>query len=211
MKKPETKRPRRYLRSRITRKLILDTALKLFLTEGYKKTTITKISSQANVGYGTVYSHFKGKDDILAKILDGLLDEFYALLQVPFTPTGYKEAWDTYWGVISTSFRLAEQHRPVMKVLQEALGQSEAISEYWETMKSCFIDSISRVISQAQQHGLAKPDIDPVKAAKANVLLIERFLWEVVQENETDIQYLSTFLTNMIYEGLFIKPGSTAP
>ncbi len=206
MEKPKTKRPRRYLRSRITRKLILDTALKLFLAEGYKKTTITKISDQANVGYGTVYSHFKGKNDILAKILDELLEEFYYLLKVPFEPTSYKEAWEIYWGVIETSFRLVEQHRPVMRVLQEALGQSETICKYWGTMEKNFIDSITGIISRAQQHGLAKPDVDPVKAAKANVLLIERFLWEVVQENETDIQYLSTFLTNMIYEGLFIKP-----
>ncbi|HHX87441.1 MAG TPA: TetR/AcrR family transcriptional regulator [Firmicutes bacterium] len=208
MKKSDTKRPRRYLRSRITRKLILDTALNIFLTEGYKKTTITRISSQANVGYGTVYSHFKGKDDILAKILDSLLDEFYALLKVPFKPTSYTEARDIYWEVIETSFRLAEQHRPVMKVLREALGQSKAISEYWETMKNCFIASTSRVINQAQLIGLAKPDIDPSKAAKANVLLIDRFLWEVVQENETDIQYLSTLLTSMIFEGIFIKPAS---
>jgi len=58
VEKSSPKRPSRYLRSRITRKLILDTALDVFLTEGYAKTTIAKISQQAKVGYGTVYSHF---------------------------------------------------------------------------------------------------------------------------------------------------------
>ena len=50
------RRPRRYLRSRITRNLILDTAQTVFISEGYAKTTIARISEMANVGYGTVYS-----------------------------------------------------------------------------------------------------------------------------------------------------------
>ncbi len=206
MEKLETKKPRRYLRSRITRKLILDAGLGLFLAEGYKKTTITKISNQANVGYGTVYSHFKGKDDILACILDQLLHEFFVLLQIPFSPFSYQVSWDIYHDVIETAFRLAEQHRPMMKVLLEALDQSETITGYWNSMKDNFVNSICRAIDKALQYGYARPDIDPQKAAKASVFLVERFLWEVVQGKEKEIEYLSIFLTDLIYQGLFIKP-----
>lgn len=200
----ENRRPRRYLRSRITRKLILDTALEVFLAEGYAKTTITKISEKANVGYGTVYSHFKGKDDILKKVVDGVLDEFYHLLEVPFKPTDYAGAREIFLKVIETSFRLAEQHRTIMRVFQEALGQSEEIFNHWKAVKEHFISTSSRSITYGQQLGLAK-DIDPAKAAKAYILLIDRFLWEVVQEEEKDIEYLAAFLTDMIFEGFFIK------
>ena len=130
------KRPRRYLRSRITRNLILETAQEVFLSDGYSKTTIAKISEMANVGYGTVYSHFKGKDDILSKVIDNVLEDFYALLNIEFAPTTVEEAKKIFHNIMLTAFKLSEQHRPIMKVYQQALGQSETIAEHWQGSKT---------------------------------------------------------------------------
>ena len=79
------KRP--YLRSRITQRLIIETSEKVFLEYGYNKATITRISQQANVGYGTVYSHFRGKDDLLNKemcIRDRYTSTFYSQTSASF-------------------------------------------------------------------------------------------------------------------------------
>lgn len=207
MEAPANKRPRRYLRSRITRKLILDTALDIFLSEGYAKTTIAKISEQANVGYGTVYSHYKGKDDILNKVVDNVLEDFYTFLDVEFTPANYGEAREIFYQLMKTSFNLAEQHRPIMKVYQEALGQSDTIAGHWNSVKEHFIQSASQSIIFAQQAGLAK-NFDPHIGAKAYILLVDRFIWEVVQGNETDLERLSSVLTDMVFHGFFNLPGS---
>jgi len=198
------RRPRRYLRSRITRKLILDTALDVFLNEGYAKTTIAKISQQAKVGYGTVYSHFKGKDDILNKVVDNVLDEFYNLLEVPFAPETQEEARSAYYELVLTSFRLAEQHRPIMKVYQEALGQSDSIAEHWEDIISQFIKSSSRSFVYSQEKGLAK-DFDIHLGAKAYILLVDRFIWEVVNEKEDNLEHIASTIMDMLFHGFF-KP-----
>ena len=200
------KRPRRYLRSRITRKLILDTALDVFLSEGYSKTTISKISVQANVGYGTVYSHFKGKDDILNKVVDNVLDEFYAHALIDFTPESFADARKIFFDLMMTCFRLADQHQPIMKVYQEALGQSDNINEHWKVVKQNFIDNAARSIKFAQDTGLAK-EFDHQIGAKAYVLLIERFIWEVVNETESDLERLSAVLTDMVFQGFFVTPN----
>jgi AcrR family transcriptional regulator len=199
------KRPRRYLRSRITRKLILDTALNVFLQEGYAKTTVAKISEQANVGYGTVYSHYKGKDDILKKVVDSILEDFFILLDVEFAPQNYREAREIFHNLMLTCFRLADQHRPLMKVFQEALGQSESICSYWQGVMEHYTTNAFNSICYAQEKGLAK-NFDPRMGAKAYILLIERFIWEVVNENEKDLEYLSTFLTDMVFQGFFNPP-----
>lgn len=199
------KRPRRYLRSRITRKLILDTALQVFLSEGYAKSTIAKISEQANVGYGTVYSHFKGKDDILNKVVDSVLDEFYALLDIEFAPANYDEARDIYHNLMTTAFSLAEQHRPILKVYLEALGQSNRINEHWEAVKDYFIRSTAKSIRFAQEKGLARP-YDSNIGAKAYILLVDQFLWEVVNRKEEDLDSLSQVLTDLLFQGFFTKP-----
>jgi AcrR family transcriptional regulator len=202
------KRPRRYLRSRITRKLILDTALHVFLKEGYSKTTISKISGQANVGYGTVYSHFRGKDDILNKVVDNVLDDFYTKTLIEFAPGSLSGAREIFYNLLSTCFQLADRHRPIMKVYQEALGQSDQISAHWQEMKENYIQGAAQSIRYAQEAGLAKK-FDPQIGAKAYVLLIERFIWEVVNNNETDLERLSTVLTEMICQGFFIPTGKT--
>jgi AcrR family transcriptional regulator len=202
------KRPRRYLRSRITRKLILDTALDVFLTEGYAKTTIAKVSQQAKVGYGTVYSHFKGKDDILNKVVDNVLDEFYNLLEVPFAPTTLEDARSAYYELVLTSFRLSEQHRPIMKVYQEALGQSESIEGHWQNIIEQFIKSSAKSFTHAQEKKLAdKFDIKVV--AKAYILLVDRFIWEVVNEQENDLEHIANTIIEMLFNGFF-SPGSSA-
>ncbi len=202
MEKSASRRPRRYLRSRITRKLILDTALEVFLSEGYSKTTIAKISEKARVGYGTVYSHFKGKDDILNQVVDGVLDEFYNLLDVPFSPLSVDEAFNSYHQLVLTSFRLSEQHRPLMKVYQEALGQSEHIAAHWRGVKDHFISSAARSFSFAQDKNLAKK-FNSNLVAKAFILIVDRFIWEVVNENETDLEEITDNVVEMLFYGFF--------
>ena len=206
MDKSAPKRPRRYLRSRITRKIILDTALDVFLTAGYAKTTIAKISEQAKVGYGTVYSHFKGKDDILNKVVDSVLDEFYKLLAVPFAPATLEEARRAYFELVLTSLRLAEQHRPIMKVYQEALGQSSSISEHWQNIIDQFIKSSAKSFAYAQEKNLSgRFDIQTV--AKAYILLVDRFIWEVVNEQESDLEHITNTIITMLFTGFFNGNG----
>ncbi|HPZ64504.1 MAG TPA: TetR/AcrR family transcriptional regulator [Bacillota bacterium] len=139
------RRPRRYLRSRITRKLILDTAMQIFLLEGYTKTTIARISEQANVGYGTVYSHFKGKDDILNRILDHVLSDLYNLLGSQPELSRPREYYNFFQKVMQTLFLLVEEHRPIMNVYGEALVHSEDIAAYWEELLQKFRFVIGRV------------------------------------------------------------------
>ncbi len=193
------------MRSRITRKLILDTALDVFLDEGYAKTTIAKISDQAKVGYGTVYSHFKGKDDILNKVVDNVLVEFYNLLEVPFAPKTLQEARNAYYELVLTSFRLAEQHRPIMKVYQQALGQSESIAGHWYGIKEQFIESSARSFKYAQEKGLAK-EFDIQLGAKAYILLVDRFIWEVVNEREQNLDKIAGMIIEMLFHGFFNSP-----
>jgi AcrR family transcriptional regulator len=72
-----------YLRINMSRKLektherIFEAAIACFENHGYKKTAIDEIARSAGVGKGTVYLHFKDKDDLFVEVLkhktDGLL------------------------------------------------------------------------------------------------------------------------------------------
>jgi AcrR family transcriptional regulator len=50
---------------RETRQRIAEAGLRLFLADGYERTTLDAIASEAGVSRRTIFAHFKSKDDIL--------------------------------------------------------------------------------------------------------------------------------------------------
>ncbi len=59
------------------RKLIMNTALKLFAEEGYYITSIDKIAKAANISKGLIYNYFQNKEDLLSEIFHFGLDEIF--------------------------------------------------------------------------------------------------------------------------------------
>ena len=57
------------------RKEIIDTAKKLFLTNGFEKTQIADISREIGVAQGLVYHYFKSKTELLYAIIDEISKE----------------------------------------------------------------------------------------------------------------------------------------
>jgi TetR/AcrR family transcriptional regulator, cholesterol catabolism regulator len=68
-----------YRKSGQTRRAILSAAAKLFRNEGFNATTMRRIAEAANMEAGSIYYHFRSKDQILDEVLDvgvrQLLDE----------------------------------------------------------------------------------------------------------------------------------------
>ena len=60
------------------REQLVDTALRLFYQDGYHATGIDKIIQEAGVARGTLYKHFKSKDDLILAVLRRRDEEFRA-------------------------------------------------------------------------------------------------------------------------------------
>ena len=53
-----------------TRMRILDAATRLFAEQGYQQTTISEIAKLVGLAEGSIYDHFRGKEDLLLTIPD---------------------------------------------------------------------------------------------------------------------------------------------
>lgn len=62
------------------RKQILDTAMKLFVEQGYDKTSIRNIAEQIEYSPGTIYLHFKDKADIFLELHTMAFEELFHAL-----------------------------------------------------------------------------------------------------------------------------------
>ncbi len=52
------------------------TSIKLFLTNGYVGTSVRNLTDAVGIARGTLYWHFKSKDQILDEILDRYYEQF---------------------------------------------------------------------------------------------------------------------------------------
>src|SRR5579883_1476546 len=66
LESPETARLTQ--KAALTRQRILDTALQLFATQGYEKTTMRDIASSAGCSLGLTYRYFASKEDLVLEL-----------------------------------------------------------------------------------------------------------------------------------------------
>jgi AcrR family transcriptional regulator len=59
------------------RRLILETAMKLFLKEGFEKVTMRRIAEKIEYSPATIYLHFRDKDEILYALHSEGFEELY--------------------------------------------------------------------------------------------------------------------------------------
>ena len=68
------------------RQAILDTAARLFAERGYAQTPISLLAAEAGVAEGTIFRHFRSKDEIFLELLRNLrekiTEDVYQYLEV---------------------------------------------------------------------------------------------------------------------------------
>lgn len=77
-----------------TKKKILDTALHLFMTQGYDNTSVQNIIDSLNGSKGAIYHHFNSKEEILEAVMQEMDKGAYAFLQSvkeDSSKTGYEK------------------------------------------------------------------------------------------------------------------------
>ncbi|MQY07843.1 TetR/AcrR family transcriptional regulator [Actinomadura macrotermitis] len=74
-----------------TRELLLATARRLFLRDGYHATSLEKVAEAAGFSKGAVYSNFGTKDELCQAVIDAVRAEQVALITQAFLGEGSDE------------------------------------------------------------------------------------------------------------------------
>lgn len=93
---------KRDIARQFTRTKIIKTAKELFLKNGIEKTTTAYIAGQCSIAHGTVFVHFKNKDELVCEVFISLLrvsaEELESLYE---KGSGFEEQIDTFFEYIS--------------------------------------------------------------------------------------------------------------
>ena len=157
------------------RRAILDAAVRVFASQGFHACRVADIADEAGVAYGLVYHYFDSKDEVL----DTLFVERWSVMlemirDVDAQELPAREKLHAIASFIVESYR----HDPdLMKVI--IVEVTRAANSFGQTHLGLIREAyslIGEVVTQAQQEGVFKADIDSEFAAMAFYGAIEQVL-----------------------------------
>ncbi len=142
--------------SQATRARILEAAIKVFSTRGYHDTRMDDIVEAANSSKGSIYFHFKSKQEIFL----GLIDTFINLLedQVESIIDSPSHGSDQLSDINQAVIGLFDQYRSLAKiVLIQAVGLGEVFEERRRMVNDRFCDMIEKRLQRSVADGSLPP------------------------------------------------------
>lgn len=185
------------------KKAILEAAKDIFLNSGYLDNTMKDISKKAGVGYGTLYTHFNGKDDILWNLFKEVADDFNKIVYRPYKPSTIEEVKKRQALEIIHLLKLAVRHRQILKITYQAMGHSAMIEKKLDKLFQQYIDKSISDYNYSRKKGLSKKNLEPHIAAKAIVYMVKEFFWDVVLEKEKNLEAISRDITALYLHGAY--------
>lgn len=172
--------------SRPSKKRILTVCVKLFLEQGYKKTTVAQIVQQASVSNSIFQNIFRAKDGVLTELAQSMLSNQFAMARSTAgtqLPPIYVYAVDT-----AIQMTLTELNENLREIYIEAYTQKEA-SDYIfrETAKELY------QIFSPYQPELTEQDFYFMEIGSAGIM--RGFMAHPCDEALTLEKKLRTFLT----------------
>jgi TetR/AcrR family fatty acid metabolism transcriptional regulator len=147
------------------RDAILRAATEVFARHGFFQAQVADVARAAGVAAGTVYLYFRGKDDILISIFERTMRE--AIAEGRAALEGVADPRERLARVARLHLERLGRDRDLAVVFQVELRQSTKFMErFSSTFLRDYIGMIREAVTEGQQAGLFRADINPTTAAK---------------------------------------------
>ena len=151
------------------KEMILQAATRLFSEKGFKETSIAELSKTTGAAEGTIFYHFKNKEDIFLSILNDtrnrVIEEFERYLKEGEFDTGLdmiESAISFYFylaGMMEEQFLLLHRRHP-----HELAEVNPVCREHLEAIYNCFVNGFEQAILLGQKDGSIRK-MSPKKTA----------------------------------------------
>jgi AcrR family transcriptional regulator len=165
-----------------TEKKIIETAIDLFVRNGYHGTPLQAITDKVGLSKGAFYSHFESKADLLHKILDKFKTEY--LDEMMRNVTDYDgDAVSKIHRLISFNAKFGDKNIGLLLFLAFLSHELNADSDFELGLRNLYREYqkfISDLIRQGIKEKLFQQDLDPDLAALTFLAVNDGFLHHYV-------------------------------
>jgi AcrR family transcriptional regulator len=160
---PYYKSDKSELRKNEKRKLIFETAAKVFAQKGYHQTSVKDITETARISVGTFYLYFKNKEDLFEKLYDEMDHMIKKINRYAFDKTT-KTPVERYVNVVVASLWTYQKYRDLAKILLiEAVGLNPRFEKKYSDIMIQSCNSMETTLSHFKDIGVV--DVPDTKVA----------------------------------------------
>jgi AcrR family transcriptional regulator len=145
------------------RQQIMQAAERLFTTRRFHEVTTDQVAREAHVGKGTIYRHFKTKDDLFFETANRGFDELCDLLRRQVRPSA-----PFVQQLLSVCVAISEFHQKRRKLFGMMQAQDSRMiafkgrfRERWTQNRLALIGAIAEVLRHGAAAGEIRPDVPP--------------------------------------------------
>lgn len=195
-------------KSDISRARILDAAAKTFRQKGYAATTVIEIAKAADMQAGSLYYHFRSKDELLEEVLDLGMRRVHEAVEKsqerlpPDTPNG-----ERIRAAVEAHLTTLLKHDDYTSANIRIFGQvPEEVQRRHVRLRDAYAALWRRILNKAQKSGVLRNDVD---LGLVRMLLMGALNWSVewYKPGRTSIQTVADYVCLMLFNGI----GSEEP
>ncbi|MEB2310187.1 MAG: TetR/AcrR family transcriptional regulator [Candidatus Brocadiaceae bacterium] len=160
---------------------ITQAALNLIASHGFRELSMVKIARKVGIVPSAIYRHFKNKEEVLDAAFDQVQGRLYDNVGIVCNETS--EPLDRLKRLLIYHVKLIRESQGILRiVLSEDIynGHSERRIKVYNIIKG-YLDKIDKIVSQGQQEGKIRQDIDAATISLMFLSIIQQaaILWHI--------------------------------
>jgi AcrR family transcriptional regulator len=184
-------------------KEILQAGRDVFSEKGYDRATTAEIAQRLGISEATVFSYFRGKRELCARVIGDWYDEIIEAIESGLPRDGSIRQQFAF--IVRTHLRLMLVNGTGLcaLVLSEGRTRQHELSEELTGLQRRYTAPLMRVLSQGQQTGQIRSDM-PLRLLRSLVFgPMEHVLWDAALGNRrTDIDATADRLIDVLWSAL---------
>ncbi len=175
----------RSIASEEKRRLILDSAVRIFARKGYHSSRVGDIAEEAGVAHGLLYHYFASKEELLETVFRETWSELLgAFARVAGSDEPAAEQLRQVAAILLRSWR---RDPDLVRVLVREVGRSQTLPSRVDEIGAVF-RAIEGIVERGQADGAFRDDVEPRLASWIFYGAIEEILtgWVLGQLDEGD-------------------------
>jgi TetR/AcrR family transcriptional regulator, repressor of fatR-cypB operon len=140
---------------------ILQSALELFVEQGYFNTNVPDISRRSRCSVGSIYHHFLNKEEIADQIYKNGIQQFREILCNAISNSGSTK--ETVCSLVIAFLHFAENNRLLSQYLWLA-RHNEFLTETVRKPTGVGFDNLGRQLTKVIKSGIRSGEIPPIQA-----------------------------------------------
>lgn len=184
----------------MSRNKIIDAAERIFSKQGYYQTSMQDIADEAKVAKGTLYYHFKSKDELFVELLESGTGYITKELQKSFNKqVPLKSQIEDF---IREAILICLKYKTLMDILFNELsnGMMDDVLERIEVIKEKYIAIFKTILEEGYQSGC----VEDINLEMASISLITTLyhLCDGISKAKYTREEVEVFLLNYASQGI---------